>query len=113
DDLSLLDGLGTRERAKLNAKGIFTVIQLAYTFRPRRRPKRQALRRENYHHALKALAIRDRKIHVVGTPELTLIGTPAYLDVEGLPDRGFYYLIGLRIPDGASFLQYRFWADGP
>jgi predicted RecB family nuclease len=37
DDLSLLDGLGTTDRAKLNAKGIFTVTQLAYTFRPRRR----------------------------------------------------------------------------
>jgi predicted RecB family nuclease len=113
DDLSLLDGLGTTERAKLNAKGIFTVTQLAYTFRPRRRPKRQASRREKYHHALKALAIRDRKIHVAGTPELALVGTPVYLDVEGLPDRGFYYLIGLRIPDGASFLQYSFWADEP
>jgi len=66
DDLSLLDGLGSTDRAKLNAKGIFTVTQLAYTFRPRRRPKHQASRREKYHHALKALAIRDRKIHVVG-----------------------------------------------
>jgi len=70
DDLSLLDGLGTTDRAKLNAKGIFTVTQLAYTFRPRRRPKHQASRREKYHLALKALAIRDRKIHVVGMPEL-------------------------------------------
>jgi predicted RecB family nuclease len=113
DDLSLLEGLGSTDRAKLNAKGIFTVTQLAYTFRPRRRPKHQASRREKYHHALKALAIRDRKIHVVGTPELALIGTPVYLDVEGLPDRGFYYLIGLRIPDGASFLQYSLWADEP
>lgn len=113
DDLSLLDGLSTTERAKLNGKGIFTVTQLAYTFRPRRRPKDQASRREKYHHALKALAIRDRKIHVVGTPELALIGTPVYLDVEGLPDRGFYYLIGLRIPDGPSLLQYSLWADEP
>jgi predicted RecB family nuclease len=113
DDLSLLDGLGTTDRAKLNAKGIFTVTQLAYTFRPRRRPKHQASRKEKYHHALKALAIRDRKIHVVGMPEWAVIGTPAYLDVEGLPDRGFYYLIGLRIPDGASFIQYSLWADDP
>jgi len=57
DDLSLLGGLGTTDRAKLNAKGIFTVTQLAYTFRPRRRPKHQAPRRERYHHALKALAV--------------------------------------------------------
>ena len=113
DDLSLLDGLGTTDRAKLNAKGIFTVTQLAYTFRPRHRPKHQASRREKYHHALKALAIRDRKIHVVGKPELALNGTPVYLDVESLPDRGFYYLIGLRIPEGSSFLQHSLWADEP
>lgn len=65
DDLSLLDGIGAKDRAKLNQKGIFTVTQLAYTFRPRRRPKHQASRREKYHPALQALAIRDRKIHVV------------------------------------------------
>ncbi|MFN0103812.1 MAG: hypothetical protein ACKV2U_17230, partial [Bryobacteraceae bacterium] len=53
DDLSLLGGVGTTDRAKLNAKGIFTVTQLAYTFRPCRRPKHQASRRERYHHALK------------------------------------------------------------
>jgi predicted RecB family nuclease len=111
DDLSLLGGLGTTDRAKLNSKGIFTVTQLAYTFRPRRRPKHLASRRERYHHALKALAIRDRKIHVVGTPEFAVTGTPVYLDVEGLPDLGFYYLIGLRLPEGSSFLQHSLWAD--
>jgi predicted RecB family nuclease len=113
DDLSLLDGLGSTDRAKLNAKGIFTVTQLAYTFRPRRRPKNQASWREKYHHALKALAIRDRKIHVVGKPELAIKGTPVFLDVESLPDRGFYYLIGLRMPEGSTMLQHSLWADEP
>jgi predicted RecB family nuclease len=113
DDLSLLVGLGTTDRAKLNAKGIFTVTQLAYTFRPRRRPKHQASCREKYHHALKALAIRDRKIHIVGKPELAFNGTPVYLDVESLPDRGFYYLIGVRIPEGSTFVQHSLWADEP
>ena len=109
DDLSLLDSLNVTDRAKLNAKGIFTATQLAYTFRPRRRPKRLASRKEKYHHALKALAIRDHKIHIVGKPELAIKGTPVYLDVEGMPDSDFYYLIGLRIPEGS--LQYSFWAD--
>lgn len=113
DDLSLLDGLAAKDRAKLNEKGIFTVTQLAYTFRPRRRPKRQASGKEKYHHALEALAIRDRKIHVVGKPELTLSGTPVYLDVESLPDRGFYYLIGLRVPEVSPILQHSLWANDP
>lgn len=111
DDLSLLAGMSEKERKKLHSKGIFTVTQLSYTFRPRRRPKRLRDKREKYHHSLKALAIREKKIHVVGTPELKIQGTPVYLDVEGLPDRDFYYLIGLRIGHGESAVQHSLWAD--
>jgi predicted flap endonuclease-1-like 5' DNA nuclease len=92
DDLSLLAGMSAKERQKLRSKGIFTVTQLSYTFRPRRRPKRLRDKREKYHHSLKALAIREQKIHIVGSPELKIEGTPVYLDVESLPDRDFYYL---------------------
>ncbi len=70
DDLSLLGGLSVKEREKLRNEGIFSVIQLSYTFRPRRRPKRLRHKAEKYHHALKALAIREKKIHLVGTPNL-------------------------------------------
>ena len=111
DDLSLLALMTEKERKKLHSKGIFTVTQLPYTFRPRRRPKRQRDKREKYHHALKALAIRERKIHVVGSPELKIAGTPIYIDVEGLPDRDFYYLIGVRIGKGEAAVQHSLWAD--
>ena len=106
DDLSLLGGMSAKERQKLRSKGIFTVTQLSYTFRPRRRPKRLRDKREKYHHSLKALAIREKKIHIVGSPELKIEGTPVYLVVEGLPDRDFYYLIGLRIGNGDSAVQH-------
>ena len=111
DDLSLLANMSAKERQKLRSKGIFTVTQLSYTFRPRRRPKRLRDKWEKYHHALKALAIREKKIHIVGSPELKIEGTPVYLDVEGLPDRDFYYLIGLRIGHGDSAVQHSLWAD--
>ena len=111
DDLSLLAGMTEKERKKLNGKGIFTVTQLSYTFRPRRRPKRFVSKIEKYHQALKALAIRERKVHVVGKPELNIEGTPVYLDVEGLPERDFYFLIGIRIPIADGFVQHSFWAD--
>ena len=111
DDLSLLAGMSAKERQKLRGKGIFTVTQLSYTFRPRRRPKRLRDKREKYHHSLKALAIREKKIHIVGSPELKIEGTPVYLDVEGLPDRDFYYLIGVRIGNGDSAVQHSLWAD--
>ncbi len=112
DDLSLLANLKEKERKKLNSEGIFTITQLSYTFRPRRRPKRLRDKREKYHHALKALAIREKKIHIVGTPELKIDGTPVYLDVESLPDRDFYYLIGLRVKTVDRVTQHSFWADG-
>ena len=43
-----------------------------------------------------------RKLHIVGSPQIKIEGTPVYLDVEGLPDRDFYYLIGVRIGNGDS-----------
>ena len=111
DDLSLLATMSEKERQKFRSKGIFTVTQLSYTFRPRRRPKRLGNKREKYHHSLKALAIREKKIHVIGNPELKIEGTPVYLDVECLPDRDFYYLIGVRIGNDESAVQHSLWAD--
>ena len=111
DDLSLLSGMTEKERKRLNSKGIFTVTQLSYTFRPRRRPKRLAAKHEKYHHSLKALAIREHKIHIVGSPALNIEGTPMYLDVEGLPDRDFHYLIGIRVKTAQKVVQHSFWAD--
>ena len=111
DDLSLLAKMTEKERKKFHNKGIFTITQLSYTFRPRRRPKRMRDKQEKYHHSLKALAIREEKIHIVGSPELKIEGTPVYLDVESLPDRDFYYLIGVRIGNGESTLQHSLWAD--
>jgi predicted RecB family nuclease len=111
DDLSLLAGMTVKERNKLHEKGIFTVTQLSYTFRPRRRHKRQRDKLDKYYHSLRALAIRQKKIHIVGSPELVIEGTPVYIDVEGVPDRDFYYLIGIRLGEGYSAVQYSLWAD--
>ena len=60
---------------------------------------------------MRALAIRENKIHAVGIPDLKLEGTPVFLDVEGLPDRDFYYLIGVRIQAAEGSVQHSFWAD--
>ena len=113
DELSLLSGMSEKERKKLHAKGIFTVTQLSYTFRPRRRHRESRGQHEKYHHSLRALAIRENKIHVVVIQDPKLDGTPVYLDVEGLPDRDFYYLIGVRVGTGDGGVQHSFWADSP
>jgi predicted RecB family nuclease len=111
EELSLLSGLSEKDRKRLHSKGIFTVTQLSYTFRPRRRPRESRGKQEKYHHSLRALAIRENKIHAVGIPDLKLKDTPVFLDVEGLPDRNFYYLIGIRLQAAEGSVQHSFWAD--
>jgi predicted RecB family nuclease len=108
DDLSLLRTLSEKERQKQNARGIFTVLQLSYAFRsPRRSPP--ALSR--HQPELKALAIRKNQTHILGTPTISLSGTPVHIDVEGDPDRDFYYLVGLRIGSGGSLGLHSCWAN--
>jgi len=111
DDLSLLSSMTAKERQKQHSKGIFSVTQLSYTFRARRKPKRFAAKPEKYSHALRALALREHKIYIAGQPALPLKGTPVYLDVEGVPDRDFYYLIGLRYTSGDTSMHASFWAN--
>ncbi len=111
DDLSLLANMTAKERQKHNDKGIFTVTQLSYTFRPRRRPAVRGFQALKHEPALKALAIRKDRIHVVGTPSFTVPEGRVYLDVEGVPDRDFYYLIGLRYRARDDDFQHSFWAD--
>jgi predicted RecB family nuclease len=111
DELSLLSGISEKDRKRLHSKGIFTVTQLSYTFRPRRRRRESRGKQEKHHHSLRALAIRENKIHAVGIPDLTFEGTPVFLDVEGLPDRDFYYLIGIRLQAAEGIVQHSFWAD--
>jgi predicted RecB family nuclease len=111
DDLSLLPTMSRKARKKMIQKGIFTVTQLSYTFRPSRRRRSASGTSLKHDPALKARAIRTGRIHIVGTPTLTPAGTMAYIDVEGIPDRGFYYLVGLRYSSGEEEVQRSFWAD--
>ena len=109
DDLSLLSNMSEKERKEHHEKGIFTVTQLSYRFRPRKRSG-QVLKNET---ALKALAIRKNQIHVIGDCGFSAYGTPVYFDVEGDSDRDFYYLVGLRYESAGSTIQCSYWADDP
>ena len=111
DDLSLLKGLSGKEIDTLNKRGIFTVTQYSYTFRPRRAKKMASRQILKHHHSLNALAIRTQTIYISGKPVLPSATTRVYLDVEGIPDEKFYYLIGLVIDDGKSILLHSFWAN--
>jgi hypothetical protein len=100
-----------KERKKCNDKGIFTITQLSYTYRPRRHKGGRFSQIKKHSHALKALAIRKNRVHVIGDSKFELPVGAVYLDVEGVPDRDFYYLVGLRYRAGVTDLQRSFWAD--
>ena len=111
DDLSLLRGITPQEVARQNRKGIFTVTQLSYTFRVRRRNKRAKPRVAPHSFALQALAIREKKVHVLGTFAIPSPRVSVYLDIEGLPEQGFDYLVGLVVVERGVERRYSFWAD--
>jgi predicted RecB family nuclease len=111
DNLSLLRGIGERTIKRYARKGVLTLTQLAHTFRPRRRGKRADTPLTRRDHALHALAIRDKTIYVLGSPTIPAATVRIYVDMEGDPEDGFIYLIGLVVWEGEHVERYSFWAD--
>lgn len=111
DDLSLLRGMNRKEISRWNKKGIFTVTQLSHTFRPRRNRKRRP--RQGHNFSLQALAIREKKTLILGTPTLPSAPVRIYFDVEGDPENRSYFLLGLIVCEPSGERQYSFWADDP
>jgi predicted RecB family nuclease len=113
DDLSLLRGLGEKGIAKYARRGIFSVTQLSYTFRPSKKHKTSNQKGASHQHALQALAIREKKVYVLGTPELPVTPTRIYFDIEGDPERRFDYLLGMTVETNGALESCSFWADTP
>ncbi len=107
DDLSLLSGMSKKEIEQKNNKGLFSVKQLSYTFRP----KKKLNRRRKFLPELKAYALRENKTFIQDLPIFKEVTTELYLDFEGLPDRSFNYLIGLIVKDENQEKEYSFWAE--
>jgi predicted RecB family nuclease len=105
--LSLLGNLKPKEIEQKNNRGIFSVKQLSYTFRPKKNP----YRRRKFLPELKALAIREQKIFIQKLPELEKKTTEIFFDIEGIPDRDFYYLIGVIVKTENLATEYSFWAN--
>jgi predicted RecB family nuclease len=111
DNISLLRGVSEKEIQHYGRKGIFTVTQLAHTFRPRRKGKRAVQTPDRHSHALQAMAIRDKRIYVFKTPEVPDRPVRIYFDIESDPEAEFVYLIGVIVVENGSEKTYSFWAD--
>ena len=111
DDLSLLDRMTPKLLQRYHKKGIFTVRQLSYVFRPRRSRKVPRGKAATFNVELQALAIRTDKIYLQQVPSLTRNSVELFLDIEGVPDRGSYYLFGVSVCDGNATSYHSYWAD--
>ena len=113
DDLSLLDRMSQKAMRRYNSKGISTVTQLSFLYKPRRRRRRDPQRSLHFSLEIQALAIRTGTIYIQALPEIQKSDVALFLDIEGVPDRKFSYLIGLLVNDHGTATQYSFWADAP
>lgn len=111
DDLSLLSALSEKEIEKLHNKGIFTVRQYSYTFRPRRKRKGAKVYSKKHLVELQALSIQNNKIYVYERPQFPVTNAQIFFDVEGDPFKNYHYLIGVVIVENSVEKRYSFWAD--
>jgi predicted RecB family nuclease len=112
DNLSLLNGVTARVMRQYERKGIFTIKQLSYLFKPRKPRKRHRKPPPVTHKVeLQALAIREQKIYLQELPTLSRQPVELFVDMEGVPDRRLYYLIGLLVCQGDTTEHHAFWAD--
>jgi predicted RecB family nuclease len=111
NDLSLLDRMTPKLIRRYHKKGIFTVNQLSYLFKPRRSRKRTKKPVVLFNLELQALAIRTGKIYLQELPELPRHGVELFFDIEGMPDQNFDYLMGLLVCNNENNTYQSFWAN--
>lgn len=111
DDLSLLDRMTPKLIRQYHKKGIFTINQLSYLFKPRKSRKRTKKPVVLFNPELQALAIRTGKIYLQELPELPRPGIELFFDVEGIPDQNFDYLMGLLVCNNENSTYQSFWAN--
>ena len=110
DNLSLLRGMGEKEVKSCVRKGIFTLTQLAHTFRPRRRASGRFGRRTTATTPCRPGYPRQTPLRLrhARSPHSPI---KVYLDIEGVPAEGFVYLIGIVVVEGDTEKRFSFWAD--
>ena len=111
DNLTLLDRMTPKLVSRYAKKGVVTVNQLSYLFKPRRYRKRSSAAKPSFTIELQALAIRAGKTYLHEPPSIEKQPVELFMDVEGIPDQDLHYLIGLLIKHGDTVSIRSFWAD--
>ena len=113
DDLSLFGESSPRKLPRSHAKGIFSVNQLSYTFRVRRRPKHLRDRPNPYYHALAGAWLAEKEVYILTRPTIPDATTRVYLDMEGDMNARSIYLIGALVVANGTPKFHSYWADQP
>lgn len=112
DSLSLLGGITKKQILKFEKKGIFTIKQLSYLYRPRKRGRRSRQERVAHKYELQALALRTGNIYIQDKPvEIPKHEVEIFIDFECIPDESFFYLFGAVVYQADKQANYQFWAN--
>ena len=111
DNLSLLERITSRQILRLEKKGISTVKQLSFIYKPRRKSKRLKNSKISYQPELQALAIRTGKTYIQTLPAIERKPFEIFLDIEGIPDNNFFYLFGILISEDEKTVYKSFWSE--
>ena len=111
DSLSLLGGITKKQILKFEKKGIFTVKQLSFLYRPRKRGRRSRQERVAHKYELQALALRTGNIYIQDKPvEIPKHEVEIFIDFECIPDESFFYLFGAVVYQADKQDNFQFWA---
>ncbi len=112
DSISQLGRIGEMELRRLASKGIFTIKQLSFLYRPRKKSKSNHARPETHKYELQALALRTGHIYLKGdVVPIPRAATELFLDIESDPNSGLHYLIGVVVIESGVLHRFQFWAD--
>ncbi len=112
DSLSLLGGMTKKQILKLEKKGIFTIKQLSYLYRPRKRGRRSRQVRVAHKYELQALALRTGNIYIQDKiTDIPKYEIEIFIDFECVPDEDFFYLFGVVVCQGDKINNFQFWAS--
>jgi predicted RecB family nuclease len=112
DSLSLLGGITKKQILKFEKKGIFTVKQLSFLYRPRKRGRRSRLERVAHKYELQALALRTGNNYIQDKPiEIPKHEVEIFIDFECIPDESFFYLFGVVVYQADKQDNFQFWAN--
>ena len=109
DHLSLINKITSKKIKHYENKGIFSVTQLSYLYRPRK--KRKGKETITHSIELQALAIRTNKIYVKRVTKFKHNQVEIFIDIEGVPEYDFFYHIGVLVKSNETYEYQYFWAD--